>query len=97
MSVAACLQVSQNACVMRCKHTYASMGIRGPLFNCMADSRCLSHTNAHTPQPAQRPFLKSLPPSDEPSGMHVICPRRRLNSSPSALVSSGGGTLPGRW
>ncbi|KAK5860743.1 hypothetical protein PBY51_022203 [Eleginops maclovinus] len=26
--------------------------------------------------------------------MRVICPRRRLN--PAALVSSGGGTLPGR-
>ncbi|XP_042350231.1 carnitine O-acetyltransferase-like [Plectropomus leopardus] len=31
---------------------------------------------------------------DEPSGMHVICPRRRLY--PSAVVSSGGGTLLGR-
>lgn len=75
---------------------YASMGIRGPLLNCVADSRRLSHTNTHTPQQAQRPFLKSLPPLDEPSGMHVICPRRRLNPGPSALVSFGGGTLPGR-
>lgn len=28
--------------------------------------------------------------------MRVICPRRHLNFSPSALVSYGAGTLPGR-
>lgn len=58
---------------------FASVGIRGPLLNCMADSHRLSNTNTHTPWPAQRPFLKSLPPFNEPSGMHVICPRSRLN------------------
>lgn len=71
----------------------ASMSIRGPLLNCMADSRRLSRTRTHTHTHApQRPFLKSLPPLDKPSGMLVICPCRCLNLGP-ALVSSGGGTL----
>ncbi|KAK2905745.1 hypothetical protein Q8A73_009688 [Channa argus] len=39
----------------------------------------------HTSQPAQILLSKSLPPLDEPSGMQVICPRRRLNLDPGVM------------
>ena len=75
MSVAACLQVSPHACVMRLR-TYASMGIWGPLFNCAADSGCLSHARlrAHAPLPAQRRFFKkaSLPQTNRAACMSSV-------------------------
>lgn len=46
MSAAACLQLSQHLCVMR--RSMPALGIRGPLLNCVADSRHLSRTQIHT-------------------------------------------------
>lgn len=78
----------------------ASASIRGPLLNCVADSSRLYGTQIHTRtllDQLRDPFSKKPPPPPHVfrSGMHVICPCRCLNPGP-ALVSSVGGTLPGR-
>lgn len=45
--------------------TYAGMGIKGPLLNCMADSACLSRTRMHTLAPSSTgsKMLFKKPPS----------------------------------
>lgn len=101
MSVAACLQVSQHACpcVMWCERmpVWVSRGLSLIAWLTAAAFHAHECIHSHPPQPAQRCFLKSLPPFG--GTKRHACHLSSLPSEPSALlalVSSGGGTLPGR-
>lgn len=75
----------------------ACMSIRGPLLNCAADNRRLSGTRVNTLHNLLKDHFKKASLHEVTwCGMRVICPHRRMNLDPSALVSSGRGTLLGR-
>lgn len=91
----ACPQLSQHACVMCCSVPAPVSGALS-LIAWLTAAAFMAHkyTHAHFLTSSETLFQKSPPPVFR-SGMHVICPCRCLNPSP-ALVSSVGGTLPGR-
>lgn len=90
----ACLQLSQHACVMCCSVPAPVSGALS-LIAWLTAAAFMAHkyTHAHSLTSSETHFQKSPPVFR--SGMHVICPCRCLNPG-SALVSSVGGTLPGR-